>query len=457
MNVLILGWADLQKGSLEGGGYNLVALEHAKALIDSGDNVFYIRSGLDFSLLSVLSIKNREFIKSTGSFSGIKTFSFYNSKNYAPGIFNINNQDNFFSDVDQNRIIADFINKDSIDKVYIHSHEGYNIGLIPYLKSCCTVKISIFCHDHFFLCPQVNLLYQDREICIDYKNGERCKNCKPVGFAVNYKKNRWVEDSVVSWVLKLKSRLNKTPTSENVPIKTFDNIDFFNNLGVLDDRREAVVNALNYADRVFSPSNFIIEGLLKIGVLGEKLTRVKLGLPHLDKLKVLSSFTPSDKVRFCYRGTERNLKGAFILFEAIKLLPVSIFDLVCFDIYGIDKSYLETFNLPSGVEVNMFGTYNIDDIYNQRDYDIGILTHLWFENSPIVMLEHISLGKPILSPKLGGVVDYITDRSNGLFYKAGDPSSLGSLINDIILKRVKLPIVNREDINSLSDFIKDLY
>ncbi len=58
--------------------------------------------------------------------------------------------------------------------------------------------------------------------------------------------------------------------------------------------------------------------------------------------------------------------------------------------------------------IKIYPEYNVDNLVDYIDeYDIGILPHLWFENSPVTMLEHLASGKPVLSSDLGGVSDYI--------------------------------------------------
>lgn len=445
MRILILGWADIAAGSLEGGGYNLVAQEHVNDLVDQGHDVYYLKSGVDFSFLG------RNKVKYTGLYNGVRCYSYYNSQNFAPGIFNISNVDGQYRDDQQNLLIGEFIEKNRISRVFFHSYEGYNLSLIPYLKSHFNVSISVFCHDHFFICPQVNLLCGGMKVCDDYLGGERCLSCMPPGFGEKYKLNRIIESSPFKFLLDIKRSRIKTSVSN---ISCSSNENLFNALDVLDRRRETIRDMLNMTDDIYTPSTFIKDYLLGIGV--NNVTHVRIGLPHLDKLSTLDRCLTSDKIRFCFRGTDKPLKGVSIFLEAIKLMEDDLYPLCEFHIYGVSKDFIETYNLSKSVELYIGGRYNIDDICNQKDYDYGLLSHLWYENSPITMLEHLALGKPVISSLLGGVTDYIKDGENGYFYKAGDVEVLSELLKNIILGNKSIKQLAYSPVNDSDSFFEEL-
>ncbi len=84
------------------------------------------------------------------------------------------------------------------------------------------------------------------------------------------------------------------------------------------------------------------------------------------------------------------------------------------------------------------------------EYEVAVLPHIWFENSPLVMLEHLHAGKFIISSRLGGPVDWICEPGspeaeasgglgNGLFFPAGDDVSLAACIERVASGEVVLP------------------
>src|SRR5207237_6005670 len=75
--VAILGWACLSLQAHEGTGYNLCVSELASGLAAAGHRVWYLRSGMDYSVRPGMWIKPREFWR------GVGCFDFVNSPNLA--------------------------------------------------------------------------------------------------------------------------------------------------------------------------------------------------------------------------------------------------------------------------------------------------------------------------------------------------------------------------------------
>lgn len=446
MSLLILGWADLRKGPLEGGGYNLVAREHTLSA-SKNEQVYYLRSGTTYSLQRFLGLGGKPRIKRERNFGSVRMFNLVDSYIRAPGLFNIN-----YGEIEssyQTEIILSFAIKHSITRAFIHSLEGFPLDLLPSLKNH-GLKVEIFCHDHYLICPRVNLLYRGETLC----NGElSCNKCLKGDFARNYEKVKFLERTPFKFLL---NRVVSKVVDNHQDYSIYDNSHFFKNLEnvELNPRLEKVLISLKSVDRIMAPSNFILNYLERVGVAREKLQLVKLGLPHLDRLKEIESSIPGKPLVFCYRGTTRYQKGAHLLFKALENLPEELCSSSEFNIYGIDKDFTAGYNFPVNLNINFHGRYNVEDLNNQKDYHIGILTHIWFENSPVVMLEYLSQGRGIISPKLGGVEDYIVSET-GYFYKP-DPDSLLELLRNLIKGKLSIPRVNSNMVQSSKCFIKEL-
>jgi glycosyltransferase involved in cell wall biosynthesis len=79
------------------------------------------------------------------------------------------------------------------------------------------------------------------------------------------------------------------------------------------------------------------------------------------------------------------------------------------------------------------------------EYDVGILPHIWFENSPLVMLEHLHAGKLVISSRLGGPPEWLvdgrenTEAYNALLFAGGEPEGLAEAIRALVVGEVELP------------------
>jgi glycosyltransferase involved in cell wall biosynthesis len=91
-------------------------------------------------------------------------------------------------------------------------------------------------------------------------------------------------------------------------------------------------------------------------------------------------------------------------------------------------------------EVQFLGGYDGLQLLAAGDeYDVGVMTHVWFDNLPLVMLEHASAGKFVVSARLGGPADWIEPPRNGLLYAAGHPDELTRCITDLATGAVAIP------------------
>lgn len=79
---------------------------------------------------------------------------------------------------DDTRLILDWLNQHQIDLVHIQSLEGFSLALIAVVRQTGRAVV-VTSHDYWYVCPQVNLLYQNVHICVDYQGGQRCSTYLP--------------------------------------------------------------------------------------------------------------------------------------------------------------------------------------------------------------------------------------------------------------------------------------
>jgi len=205
---------------------------------------------------------------------------------------------------------------------------------------------------------------------------------------------------------------------------------------------------------VYVPSSFLGKVLHQCGLDAHLIKTVKLGLPHVDLLKrtacARSRIGSDTTVVFGYRGAASYHKGMYFLFRVIRELPEDVKNGCRFIFRGPDT----TASLPN---VLIYPPYSPKDLPKYCDeYDIGILPHLWFENSPVTLLEHLAAGKPVVTARLGGVEDYISEGLNGWLFEAGNVHALTSTICGIVNNFPLLPEVDKTIVNTAADFLESL-
>ncbi len=69
-----------------------------------------------------------------------------------------------------------------------------------------------------------------------------------------------------------------------------------------------------------------------------------------------------------------------------------------------------------------------------RNTDVLIVPSLWYENSPLVVLEALQHLVPVIASRIAGVADLIRDGENGLLFRMGDAGDLALKMQELIDK-----------------------
>ncbi|MFG0241785.1 MAG: glycosyltransferase [Phycisphaerales bacterium JB054] len=518
MRVAILAWARLSAQAKEGSGYNLSASELATGLALSGHKVSYLRSGMHYS-----AVRRGPHIKRTEVWREIDCYTLFNSRNLSPAATNFRNMQAEISSPKDNAAVLAWLREVKAEVVHVHSLEGFALDVVGAMRDA-GLPVVITTHNYHYGCPQVDLLHNERECCLDYDGGKRCEGCLTAPDPARARRNRSILQAFERTVgpeltvamrntVKLaKKRLSGSPARVPRPedqvkpdpetAKGFDPggadhpgtvelglevvaKDKIDELGqapadaneifertsdvhlrvvnIYGERRRAGVEALNRASLVTPPSAFMCRAYEAMGVRPEQLRHVRLGQPHFDQIHRRARRSPyydsrpwdpataKRPLRMAFWGTTRNNKGFGVMARAIERLDRETRQTCQFIIHagGGDWGYRK--RLSRFPEVSFLGGYDtVQLLAGAGEYDVAVLPHIWFENSPLVMLEHLHAGKFILSSRLGGPVDWICEPGspkaaangglgNGLFHPGGDDEALALCIERVVRGEVVLP------------------
>lgn len=518
-SIAILGWGRLSAQGKEGSGYNLSASELATGLALMGHRVSFMRSGMDYSF------RRGMFLREVEPWRNIRCWHLVNSPNLSPAVFNFKNMAAERSSQEQTKLVLRWLDSIEAEVVHVHSLEGYGLDLIPAIRDSGR-KIVITTHNYWWVCPQVDLLHDEVNVCMDYDGGRNCVGClkpaapakarmrrrieqtsnrrlgpitqhvvrrfvigrkqlvkpnlpapkaKPVGlngvldpelalgFEIEQVRDHagtLVQDAPVD-ASELPPVLGKSPIDQNERfLKADHHLKVLNQYG---ERRVAGVESLNAADRVTPPSQFMCRVYERMGVETSRVQHVRLGQPHFDRMNRRARRSPWYRVRpwdperstrplrFAYFGTTRHNKGLDVLARAIPMLDRDIRQRCQFTIRAAHGDHLFRRRLSPYPEVSFLGGYDLVQLVNAGgDFDVGILPHIWFENSPLVLLEFLHAGKFVVSSRLGGPPEWICEPGsaeaegngglgNGLMFPGGHSDELVERITRIVTGEVVLP------------------
>jgi glycosyltransferase involved in cell wall biosynthesis len=138
--------------------------------------------------------------------------------------------------------------------------------------------------------------------------------------------------------------------------------------------------------------------------------------------------TPSDRVRFGYIGTLSEAKGAHILIEAFRGIPLG--DAADLAIYGAPahhRQYFEGLQAAAGQDprIQFRGTFPKEDLNRVfQGIDVLVVPSIWYDNMPLVIHAALATGTPVIASDLGGLSSVVDEGVNGLLFPCGSAGAL---------------------------------
>ncbi len=143
---------------------------------------------------------------------------------------------------------------------------------------------------------------------------------------------------------------------------------------------------------------------------------------------------PQQELRVGVIGRIAAWKGQDLMIEALALLtgvPMSVTFVggALFDELAFEERLREQ-SRPFGAQVHFLGA--VDDVPSVvGDFDVTVLTSRSPEPFGNVVTESMAAGRVVVVPRQGGVLDFIIDGENGLFYEPNDAHSLAETLRRV--------------------------
>lgn len=180
---------------------------------------------------------------------------------------------------------------------------------------------------------------------------------------------------------------------------------------------------VNNVDRFIAPSNFLRNTMVNAGIPEKQITHIPI---YIDSSKYTPEYDSSPYL--LYFGRLNWEKGLPILLEAMSNLKH--FKLIITG-EGPERQNLEKIK----VQKNLLNVEFTGKLYGEeltrviKNARVVVLPSIWFDNSPHVILEAFSHGKPVLGANIGGIPEYIDEGSDGLLYTYNNAEELRDKIN----------------------------
>lgn len=206
--------------------------------------------------------------------------------------------------------------------------------------------------------------------------------------------------------------------------------------------KKRVINyALTHSDITFWETKHLVD-------FGRSFNKNTYWFPNVRRKTTVHKKNAEYKHRFVFISQVRQEKGVEELIQAFKQLD----DTYNLDIYGplmgYDKQVLESTNYHYK---GILKAHEVCDVIKQYDY---LILPSYREGYPGVIIESFSVAVPVISTKVGGIPEIVTDGYNGFLVETKNVEQLISAIKK--LDNVDYQTLSRNALSSFENFDADI-
>ncbi|WP_369901758.1 glycosyltransferase [Bacillus manliponensis] len=332
----------------------------------------------------------------------------------------INQPQSFMKKVDK-KIYKDFLTEIYPDVIHVHTVMGIHKEFFEAAEDL-GIKVVFTTHDYFGLCPKVNLMDIQGQICEDFDEGTKCLECNvnalsfPMVYIMQSYPYRYLKDSdLVKSLRELKKNQVKKSTEESNVSKKVIRLE--------DSLAVEYVKLRNYYLEIFKLVDYFHFNSSIAKEQFESYLEVKgkvISISHKDinDHRQERQLDKKDKsiLRLGYLGPVDVYKGFYSLKETLDSLKSNGYTKWHLDVYGDFINDPETYSSEYYTFHGRYEYSQLKEMFNK--IDLLIIPSVWKETFGFIGLEAQSYGVPIMVSEYVGFKDLIEDGKTGFIYKA---------------------------------------
>jgi glycosyltransferase involved in cell wall biosynthesis len=198
----------------------------------------------------------------------------------------------------------------------------------------------------------------------------------------------------------------------------------------LDTRAAHLHERVGEADAILAPTRFARDRAVEWGAPPDKLRVMPLGAVDGPT----RARPARRRTRLGYVGTLAPHKGAHVLLEALAGLPQRDWTLDVVGNLALDPAYTARLQGLASGDARIRFRGMVAPAEQQRNWDtldLLVVPSLWWENSPLTVLEALAAGVPVVASRTGGVPEILPE-SAGILVPPGDVKALQSALADVL-------------------------
>jgi len=201
----------------------------------------------------------------------------------------------------------------------------------------------------------------------------------------------------------------------------------------MDRRADRLRLALDGVELFLAPTSFARDRAVEFGVPGVKVQVLPLGvLTHAPRPRPAGA-----RRRFGFVGTVAPHKGVHVLVEAFRGLQDPEARLDVHGSLSVHPSYVASLQDAAAGDARIRFHGPFDEGEQGRileGLEALVLPSVWWENSPMTVIEALGAGLPVVASRTGGVPEVVPEGA-GLLVPPGDPSALREALGDLAAGR----------------------
>ena len=218
--------------------------------------------------------------------------------------------------------------------------------------------------------------------------------------------------------------------------------------------------SLRNCSKIVTVSRSLRRELIKRGISRQRLVCIPNGVPALTPID-LSSRISSDTWNLGMIALFRPRKGLEVLLEAVRRLPenspkIHVRVIGGFETEEYRKAMLQLVDQYKLNDRITFTGFTNDIGKALADLDGMILPSLYGEGMPMVVLEALSAGVPVIATKVEGTPEVVRDCVEGYLAEPRDPQSLMESISKFTSSRSKWAMMSEQAVDRHRERYSDM-
>ncbi len=309
-----------------------------------------------------------------------------------------------------------------------HLHSGYLLTVAP-LRAARKAGIPtvVSLHDFWFLCAHHTLLRPSGEVCPGPEDPAGCAYC----WLSQGRRYRWLERGLIQLGVEHPHR----QAGRFLRLWPF----FQPWVQVMETRLRTTLAELNQASEIHSPSRFLVRLHQAFGMRSERISLIPHFVPpDLTSIPSIRGRENPSGIHVVYIGQIAPHKGIHVLIEGMRrakaMLSLEDAPRLQLTIYGNDQAFPDYRRLleqkigedPTIRLAGILPRERLGEALAEADW--LALPSIWPENSPIVVLEALAAGVPVLASAVGGIPEAVRQGENGWLVPPGDPEAIAQVL-----------------------------